>query len=397
MDDSGLSRFLERVTEANRRYEEIARITGGNFNIFNVLRISGRELIHSEFLAMLLDPEGVHGKGNLFVKLFLDILKNEFMEIKNFSYENLKVNREFPTKYIEEYKKWGNIDIAITDKKISKKQIFIENKIYAKDQPRQLAVYHKANQDAIIIYLTLDGHDPNEDSTAEGLVKPIKISYAKHILSWLDLCKKESGDHPFLRETMAQYILLIKQLTGQTRSREMEQDIVNAITENERTLSAFFRVDGFDRLKIAEWIIENKLVPRLKEIGGQYGLEFIGPPSDEGFEKFASDGWGFYFGNEKWKNIDIVFNFYANLAGFAYGFGYGYYKTNPQELEKLFQPCEKDNNFLYRKIEEYSDWKSEKVLLELYKDGNDVIKTIESKIKELLSILDTFKEEKTSS
>lgn len=404
MDISHLSRILERIAEVNRRYEEMARISGENFNIFNILHLSSKELIHSDFLAMLLDPTGIHSKGNIFIKLFLNILKTDFSDnlpLKDFPYENLRVSREFPTKYIHEYKKCGNIDIVITDKSSENRQIFIENKIYAQDQPKQLAVYHKANPAAIIIYLTLDGHDPDEDSTGEGMVKPINISYKDHIIRWLELCKKETSDHSFLRETLAQYIFLVKQLTGQARSKKMEQDIAKVIAENDETLSAFFYIVEFNRLELIKWIIDNKVIPKLKKIGyDDYGLELLSPPDKseaigEEFDKFASRGWGFYFHSKKWDKLDIVFIFEAGLRDFSYGFGYGYYDNkNPLELKELFQSCDADEYFLLKRMEKYSDWKSKEVLLELCKDDNDVIKTINGKIKDLLVILDNFKGDK---
>jgi hypothetical protein len=101
------------------------------------------------------------------------------------------------------------------------------------------------------------------------------------------------------------------------------------------------------------------------------------------------------FHSKKWEKLDIVFIFKNGLKDFSYGFGYGYYNANLQGLKELFQPCDDDRFFLLKRMEKYSDWKSKEVLLELYKDDNDVIKTIDGKIKEMLDILDNFKGDKT--
>lgn len=71
------------------KYDEIDRINGSKFNIFQVLKIEEEELKHSLFIAELLNPKGRHGLGSQFLKLFLEKVK-----IADFDIESTTVKTE---------------------------------------------------------------------------------------------------------------------------------------------------------------------------------------------------------------------------------------------------------------------------------------------------------------
>ena len=50
--------------------------------------------------------------------------------------------------------------------------------------------------------------------------------YKNDIIQWLEKCRKEAVTHSILRETITQYINLIKYLTHQTINENMEKEIV---------------------------------------------------------------------------------------------------------------------------------------------------------------------------
>ncbi len=58
------------------------------------------------------------------------------------------------------------------------------------------------------------------------------ISYKHHILNWLYACLKEVSTLPIIRETILQYIVLIKKLTNQLTSTGMENEIKEMILKN---------------------------------------------------------------------------------------------------------------------------------------------------------------------
>src|SRR4051794_5041144 len=78
-------------------------------NIFQILNISRTEIRHSNFLAWLLDPNGTHGLGRLFLIKFLrDIAASErASEIDELEIEDLNFNS------VELRREWRNIDLLI--------------------------------------------------------------------------------------------------------------------------------------------------------------------------------------------------------------------------------------------------------------------------------------------
>ena len=116
---------------------------------------------------------------------------------------------------LNEYK---NIDIFIRNSK--GQAIIVENKIYAEDQEQQLARYYQeiineGYSDITIIYLTLDGKEPEEQSI-EGIPKEfiesdkfMTLSYEYQIQEWIKNCTKEAALTPEVREVLQQYSQLI--------------------------------------------------------------------------------------------------------------------------------------------------------------------------------------------
>ena len=93
--------------------------------------------------------------------------------------------------------------------------IIIENKIYAIDQYHQLLRYNNYGKQRFpkgfkLIYLTLDGHEASKDSLGDNEIDYHCISYKGHILNWLSKCVMLAYDKPLVRETISQYITLIK-------------------------------------------------------------------------------------------------------------------------------------------------------------------------------------------
>ena len=175
------------------------------FNIFKIIRKGHEEVgLHSKFLFELLSPFGSHKKKDVFFKLFIQQLGIKFSAV------DVHVNMETE-----------NIDLLIRNRS---QAIIIENKIYAGDQPEQLSRYYdtivnKRVQDVYIIYLSLDGKPPSDQSIKnipKEFLKETRLlnkSYSKFINPWLSLCLKECATEPTLRETIVQYQQLLKQLT----------------------------------------------------------------------------------------------------------------------------------------------------------------------------------------
>lgn len=247
-DIEALLRQVEIIVDQSK---EIAKLKGENFNIFSILGMESKEnKTHSNFLASLLNPEGVHGLGDIFLKLFIETLEkvtnsiineNDIDEIefyKNLSKVNVLTEKGLG-KIDWDKVEGGRIDILIENEAISW-AILIENKIYANDQYQQIARYCNYNKyrHKTVFYLTLFGEDPNLKSleTDFGLKEVNKdfflLSYKENIRDWLEQCLKEVADYPIIRETIKQYLILIKRLTGQLTYNKMEAQLYSSIMNN---------------------------------------------------------------------------------------------------------------------------------------------------------------------
>ncbi|AFC26132.1 hypothetical protein SGRA_3407 [Saprospira grandis str. Lewin] len=198
---------------------------GENFNIFETLKLHKKEVrLHSSILAEFLNPSGTHGQEDKFLRLFL-----EQESIQNFDSKSAIVEVEKFAGFLNDDKtEGGRIDIVITD--ADNKRIIIENKIYAEDQKNQLLRYHNFDPTARLYYLNLFGEDPTDRSLDSENYKI--ISYKHDIILWLESCRKEAVALPIIRETIAQYINLLKRLTNQTSITTMKDDIKELIIKN---------------------------------------------------------------------------------------------------------------------------------------------------------------------
>ena len=169
------------------------------FNVFSVLRSASDEVnLHSRFLHALLNYKKPAGENR---ENLTDFLRH--VGVEDFEQRGIRVERER-----------DNIDILITND--DKQAVVVENKIWAGDQPEQLRRYHATLTERgygriHLLYLTLDGHDPSEDS-AGGLPYET-ISYRDTLPPWLEGCQQRADDLG-LRASVTQYLQLVRKLTG---------------------------------------------------------------------------------------------------------------------------------------------------------------------------------------
>lgn len=219
-----------------------------DYNIFTLFHDFSDEVnLHSNFIASLLDPNGDHYKNDLFLKLFL-----ETCGIDDFSIDTSRATI---------FKEFKHIDIYISD---GKKHIILENKVYAKDQPTQIARYIDAiqnkgaekkdaeDEDICVLYLhpdrelpkenSLGGYKLNQDNTKlekDGSSINFKvISYGKEILEWIDRCKNEVSNLTDLNVFLSQYKDVIEMIYDRyKRIDEMNnEDLVKIFKDNYRAV-----------------------------------------------------------------------------------------------------------------------------------------------------------------
>lgn len=264
MDIKQVNNLLEKTSIIKKKYDEIAEYTGENFNVFNILGLDEKELVHSSFISNLLNVRAGHGQKDVFLKLFIEEIKDLFLDsevnretLQEFeSFKSSTSQEEYVGAVDYERGEGGRIDIVIKD---GVRQILIENKIGAQDEESQLLRYNKAYSSAPIIYLTPFGGSPSDNSKRILIENRdfICISYEHHIVNWIKKCIKEMANKPIIRETLIQYLYLVKQITNQTRNDKMEQELAQLIIKNKSAAKTF--LEGYNVLK-------NKLTLKVEEL-----------------------------------------------------------------------------------------------------------------------------------
>ncbi len=305
MEKIVVQNLIGQVSQSLQYSQKVSRLTGESFNVFRILGLETSETrTHSAFVAQLLDPKGNHGKGTVFLELFL-----RQTGLQEFSLNGAVVQIEKHIGFIDtQWKEGGRIDILVRNN--AGQAVAIENKIYAGDQKNQLLRYHSycsgKFKEFHLLYLTLDGREPSDLSkgTMDGPSSPIDckhISYSDHIIEWLQACNKEVALQPIIRETIVQYINLIKYLTGQNMEDSLVDEISDSILKNgEDSLKAVFEIHKS---------IYNSVVSKLTDsLSKQLNLL---PKNDyeltEELGTFGENQTGFYFTRSSWKFISIGF------------------------------------------------------------------------------------------
>lgn len=191
-----------------------------DYNVFNVLGINAKEVIMCRFLADLLNPEGQHGCGILFLKSFMqNVLKEDSMS--NLLLEHTDVIKEF---VIDNDRR---IDIVIRNARFL---IPIEVKIYADEQEGQCYDYYKKAKNAPIVYLTRFGDIPSEysrkkkGSTDMLSIDNIRcISWADDICGWLTGLLAQLNEP--IKSTVMQYIDTIHVIADERNKKVMEKTL----------------------------------------------------------------------------------------------------------------------------------------------------------------------------
>ena len=293
-DTNKFENLLTNVSLISKKYDDIAKITGENFNIFSVMQMESNErYTHSAIIGELLNPKGSHGQGSVFLQLFFEEIK-ELKCIENYNFDNSKCIIEQHIGTIDvDYTKGGFIDIVLKD---DKNVIVIENKIYASDQRNQLKRYKNYYPNSVLLYLNLNGDSPSKDSTLDLILdKDFHIiSYQNEITNWLEKCQKETYDQPILRETVKQYLNLVKKLTNQTINDTMSKEIKDLIKSN---------------IKSASGIYNNYLSAKF-EIGEEIRNGVI----EELIIKLEKDKYSIERGGDKFSQIWIYLNDYRSQS-----------------------------------------------------------------------------------
>lgn len=262
------SHFFKEMKKFKEKQNK-QKVRGLNdYNLLTTVLSADDEVrLHSRMLHSLLDPNGLHYQGSLFLELFFDILG---FKDKKFEIEKARVELEYK-----------HIDLHITD---GKKHIIIENKIHASDQESQIKRYIEKiikpeDEDTIsvlpenitVIYLSIDRKKPSDyslgkidnskeyfelsndgselqykgsnDILKDSVIKFKSLHYQKDIIDWLKKCQYEVQNITNLNEAIRQYKEVVEIISNKYESKctQMKDFLGKINSENLEIASKIYK------------------------------------------------------------------------------------------------------------------------------------------------------------
>ena len=180
-----------RIELAERQQRRIDKRLATGFNVFHLIEPDENKL--SDILADLLDPQGTHGQGDLFLRLLFEQLGlGSGAKLT----KNAIVQREAPTHGILKYRR--RMDVFVDARAL----LVIENKLNSLEQRDQVKDY-LAHLDTCLrgrksrlIYLTRSGEQPK--SLSQDAIEKEQVagrlhfwSYQGDLRDWLKECRRQ--------------------------------------------------------------------------------------------------------------------------------------------------------------------------------------------------------------
>jgi len=255
-----------------------------NYNLLTaVLKPTDEVRLHSRMIYSLLNPNGKHFQGSLFLEKFLKVLNLEGFDL---NLGDCLV-----------YKEYENIDLYMTD---GTKHIILENKVYAGDQEKQIERYleliKKENKEAnatdiLVVYLTLDRKKPSKGSLGDLCIKDNKvvnsdgseaafyksIQYKVEIMAWLEACQYEVQNITNLNQAITAYQDVVKMINKEYKGKTIS--LADYIKENEGVYAIALEVSKVIpevRKSIADTYFDNVVSQLQRELGDSWMVEIKG-------------------------------------------------------------------------------------------------------------------------
>lgn len=228
-----------QIKELAKKQEEVNRQKAkAGYNLFTISSYTAHlENFHSDVIASLLDPDGLHGEGYTFLHLFIDYLNFcHLVSVKKEDFADTTVVREK-----------GRVDVWIKDE-TSRQCIIIENKINnAPDREDQLIDYYNhavASQYNVnsVVYLSLDGRklapaNKNLDKSCVRNIPAYKNTESDLLNGWLTPCLKHctnENSSSFIK----QYSNLIAHLGNNNMDKEIREQFYQLVCSKEHLADA---------------------------------------------------------------------------------------------------------------------------------------------------------------
>ena len=274
--------------------------TGNQFNIFEIIGISTREVYMCKVLAELLNPKGCHLQETKYLDLFCNRFLPEEIR-KDLNTTNVSVITEDLTKNLDEIgKEFRRIDIVIDEE--NGHYIPIEVKINAFEQKEQCSDYlqsarkiyekrHKDKNEAIILYLTKTGEMPISISNCDK--ENVKcISWAQ-IVDWLNecICQIDTIRKLSITEIIMQYKTTIENFLNGGNNTMDNENIIKMIIENKENFESAEKItENMGSAKQKIWTkLKNEIIENIKQKNFDENKLVIKYPEKIAYQKSEPD------------------------------------------------------------------------------------------------------------
>lgn len=259
------------------------------FNVFETIGFISDEVMHSRFLAYLLDPQQSHGLGDVFLKEVLGKAPAASDgTLPNKAFENLASRDMKQTLVLREIHTGdGRIDLLLVDE-ANELAVIIENKIWSSESANQLKKYHQTitdqylNWDVIGIYLTPFGTKPSHKSY-------VPFSYMT-ICELLDSTLNDEVLDDSVRQSVEHYVQMVwRNIVGDPEVEKLCQQIYR---KHKRALDLIYehRLEVQGRIQsVVEDLIRQEL-SLVHDQGGKPKIK-IGVRDWDAHELLTSTGW----------------------------------------------------------------------------------------------------------
>lgn len=180
----------EEADELTRLVTELGNIEKREFSFMKILGIEKNELVHSSFLAWILNPLETHGLGSQFTKAFLEkaTSKAKNMDLSEIDLSNLLVQTEVSMET-------SRLDIRLVDP-TGQFVCVIENKVLSKEGNDQTKRLYRDNHNMkcpkeLFIFLTLSGKEKPKDTHFLSLTYGEILPVLRELLS----CSSDNTKH----------------------------------------------------------------------------------------------------------------------------------------------------------------------------------------------------------
>ena len=310
MKNASINTLLQNVSEINRIHFTKAVMCGEKYNpFFFLMEDRFNKKRHNDFIADLLKPNGSHGQGRIYLKLFLNCFSiyrfwhsddreafSDYTEVEVLQRQNVEVLTE------EKLSKTINIDIVV---KTKNKTIRVINNLFeAENESIWEDVFDRRSRPVIFI--------KTDDVTGLEYRFNPSTPYKTIFFNWLNDCIKASYNLPHIRETISQYLKFVQVLTKNSINVEMDKEIIKSICLVPENINAAVYVAN-NIIDLKRTIMDGVVMALADK------NKALNDASLYIRDEFGEEASFFQYSKEEWKRYHIVFHFNKNYEELMIG------------------------------------------------------------------------------